>query len=249
MCGGKKSSEQRQDPEQSDQNDKRHHKLYFPSLRLRLVTESRSIFDDQLIGPPASTLAGLVRCIGHACLICHPVHLPGLATVLGVGLLEVWIAGVGIGPNEADVDRLVVQFVYAIKFAASILESTNLGAGIHDAVFAVRPINAPLACLRVVEAQRQSLDVAAGTIEFDLLDHGTSIPYLARDEGAIELNPGFRSGEGMIESFEVGLPGTQGKVEVVLAIPLRCSSLRAAYRCGRGCLSQAGFAIYDEKQR
>ena len=66
---------------------------------------------------------------------------------------------------------------------------TDLGAGVHDAVFAVGPIDAPLVRLRVVEAQSQSLDVSAGTIEFDLLADGASIPDFARDEGAIELDP------------------------------------------------------------
>ena len=46
--------------------------------------------------------------------------------------------------------------------------------------FAVGTIDAPLVRLRVVEAQSQSLDVSSGTIEFDLLADGASIPDFAR---------------------------------------------------------------------
>ena len=112
---------------------------------------------------------------------------------VGVGV------GVGVGPNEAHVDELAVQCVCAIKLAASVLELTNLGAGVHDSVFAVSPIDAPQVRLRAVEAQGQPLDVTARTIEFNLLNHGASIPHFARDEGAIELDPGARSSEGMFE--------------------------------------------------
>src|SRR5579862_1129304 len=112
-----------------------------------------------------------------------------------------WSVGAGIDPNEADIDELAVQCVCAIELAPSVLKLTDLGTGVHGAVFAVRPVDAPLVRLRVVEAQSQSLDVTAGTIEFDLLKAGASVPHFASDEGAIELDPGVRSGEGMLEPF------------------------------------------------
>src|ERR1700739_3918267 len=108
---------------------------------------------------------------------------------------------VGVGPNEAHVDELAVQCVCAVELAASVLELTDLGTGVHGAVFAVGPIDAPLVRLRVVEAQSQSLDMGAGTIECDLLDHGTSVPHFARDEGAVRLHPRLRSSKGMLQPF------------------------------------------------
>src|ERR1700756_1760732 len=96
---------------------------------------------------------------------------------------------VDVGPNEADVDELAVQCVCAVELASSVLELADLRTRVHGAIFAVGPIDIPLVRLRVVEAQRQSLDLAAGTIEFDLLDDGTSVPHFVRDEDAIKLQP------------------------------------------------------------
>ena len=141
----------------------------------------------------------LVRCIAHARLVCHPIHLPGFASIVGIGLFEVGGVRIGIAPNEADVDELAVQCICAVELAAPALELTDLGTGVHGTVFAVGPVDAPLARFRVIEAESQSLDVAAGTIEFDLLDHGTSVPHFARDEGAIELDPCVRPSEGTLE--------------------------------------------------
>src|ERR1700756_4265109 len=76
---------------------------------------------------------------------------------------------------------------------------TGAWTRVHGAIFAVGPIDIPLVRLRVVEAQRQSLDLAAGTIEFDLLDDGTSVPHFVRDEDAIKLHPRLRSSQGMLE--------------------------------------------------
>jgi len=108
---------------------------------------------------------------------------------------------VGVGPNESNVDKFAVQCVCTVELAASVLELADLRTWVHGAVFAVGPIDTPLVRLRVVEAQCQSLDVAAGTIEFDLLDDGTSVPHFARDESAIKLHPRLRSSKGMLEPF------------------------------------------------
>ena len=98
---------------------------------------------------PAS--ARLTRYFAYACLICDPVHLPGFAAVVGVGLFEVGGVRIGVAPNEADVDELAIQCVCSIKLAVSVLELTDLGTGVHDAIFAVGPIDAPLVGLSVVE--------------------------------------------------------------------------------------------------
>jgi hypothetical protein len=111
-----------------------------------------------------SASARLVRCIAYARLVCHPVHLPGFAAIVGVGLFEVRSVRVGVCPNEANIDELAVQCVCAVELAASVLELTDLRTRVHGAVFAVGPIDAPLVRLRVVEAQSQSLDVAAGVL-------------------------------------------------------------------------------------
>jgi hypothetical protein len=91
-------------------------------------------------------------------------------------------------------------------------------------------------------------DWSSGTVELHLLDIGAPIPHFARDEGAIELDPGIQPGKGMLEPFQVGLPGTHLKVEVVLAIALRRSCLRASLRRARVCLSRPGRDVHDEKQ-
>src|SRR5246127_2094972 len=148
---------------------------------------------------PAS--ARLVRCIAYARLVCHPAHLPGFAAIVGVGLFEVRGVRAGLGPNEANIDKLVVQCVCAVELAASVLELADLRTRVHGTVFAVGPIDTPLVRLRVVKAQSHSLHVAAGTVEFDLLDHGTSAPHFARDEGTIKSPPRLRSSKGMLEPF------------------------------------------------
>jgi AraC-like DNA-binding protein len=58
---------------------------------------------------------------------------------------------IGVAPNEVDVDELAVQCICAVELAASALELTDLGTGVHGAVFAVGPVDAPLARFRVIK--------------------------------------------------------------------------------------------------
>jgi hypothetical protein len=86
---------------------------------------------------------------------------------------------IGVSPNEADVDELAVQCVCAVELAASVLELTDLRGSIHSTILAVRPIDAPLPTLRIIEMQSQPFDWSSGTVELHLFDIGAAIPHFA----------------------------------------------------------------------
>ncbi len=54
---------------------------------------------------------------------------------------------------------------------------------------------------RIVEAQGEAFDVAAGAVGLELLDLGTSVPDFAGDAGAVKFDPGVGAGEAIGEAL------------------------------------------------
>jgi hypothetical protein len=101
--------------------------------------------------------------------------------------------------------------------------------------------------LRVVKAQGQTFNVAAGAVSLEFLDLGASVPYLASYRSAIKVNPGSRSTQGMEKSFQVNLPGAKFEIEVVLPI-VHGGSSRAVARPRWFVFSQNGSCVYEDRQ-
>src|SRR6202035_1464516 len=135
----------------------------------------------------------------------HPVDLPGLAAVIGIGLFEVGCAGVGFAPEKADIHQLAVVGVLPVELALPVLELTDLRDGIDRAVLAVGPVDGPLVGLSVVETDCQALDDSAGAVQHDFLDVARPVPYLVRLYSAVELNPFLRAGQSMLELRQMDL--------------------------------------------
>jgi hypothetical protein len=75
---------------------------------------------------------------------------------------------------------------------------------------------------RVVETQRQALDVAAhSAVGFELLQLRAAIPNRPGDGGAVKFDPGIGAGQGMQTALQMNLPTADFEIEVVLAIALR----------------------------
>src|SRR5271157_5890176 len=104
-------------------------------------------------------------------LIGDPVDLPGLAAVVGEGLLEMGCVGSELGPVKANQDRLAVDGVLRVELADAVLELANLGR-VENADLLVIPIESPLVGCGVVHAQGQADDAAAGAIPLALIDLG-----------------------------------------------------------------------------
>jgi len=86
-------------------------------------------------------------------LIGNPVHFPGLAAVLGEGLLEVCGVLRDAGPDVANQDRSAVESVLAVKLADTILEFADLRWAGEQAGFAAGPVEIPLVGFGIVETQ------------------------------------------------------------------------------------------------
>lgn len=77
--------------------------------------------------------------------------------------------------------------------------------------------------LGVVGAQVQPLEVARGTVRHQLHQVGPAVPDLADDGRALHLGPGVGTGQGVQPARQVGFPGSDLEIEVVLAVPFRRS--------------------------
>src|SRR6516165_8172770 len=115
-----------------------------------------------LVLPCGSELNARCRCVGcvcHARVSRDPVHFPGLASVVGEGLLKSARIRSDVRNNKTNKDSPVVECFLVKEFAASILELADRGLT-YRSVVAIREVEAPLMGLRVVQAQRQTFDVA-----------------------------------------------------------------------------------------
>jgi hypothetical protein len=89
---------------------------------------------------------------------------------------------------------------------------------------------------RVIDAQCEPFDTTGCPSGLKLLDVRLPVPQLACGGRAVELRPGMRSGQRMLETLEMNLPGAIFEIEIVLAISLanwlfRCCDLGV---CGPG---------------
>src|SRR5207302_10689414 len=100
------------------------------------------------------------------------------------------------------------------ELAAAVPELTHRRRA-QRALLAVRPTEAPLVGLRVVEAQRQTFDVTPPSVDFDLLQLGAAVPDLADADRPMPRDPGGGARQRMFETPDVGLPAADVEVESV----------------------------------
>src|SRR5258708_3625052 len=70
----------------------------------------------------------------------------------------------------------------------------------------------------IIEAEREEFEVAGGAVGFDGSEVGAAVPDLAGNGGALHLGPLGGTGERMDKAPDVHFPGTEVKVEIVLAV-------------------------------
>ena len=122
-----------------------------------------------------------VRFLLYSGLIRNPVNFPGLAAIIRECLFEVWLTRVGVQPKKANQNGSAVQRILGVKLAAAVPELPDLGYD-QGAVLGIGPIEPPLAGLRMVESEGQTLDVARNrTIGFELFQLSAAIPDFAGD--------------------------------------------------------------------
>src|SRR5262249_40196111 len=148
------------------------------------------------------------------------------------GLLEAARVGRDVRDHEADEDRAAVERLLGEELAAAVLELADRGRA-QGAARAVREVEAPLARLRVVEAQAQALDVALRAFDLELHEVRAAVPHRTDHRGARVLDPGRRARERMHPPSEVRLPGTDLEVEVVRTVAPRRRGLRDPRRGAR----------------
>src|SRR5580693_9264288 len=105
-----------------------------------------------------------------------PVGLPGLTAVRGERLLPVGRRPGDPRPREARPDGPAVEYLVAVETADAVLESADHWRQPEDTIPAARPVDRPLACLPVKEANRQPADAKLG--EGYLVDVGCAVEDL-----------------------------------------------------------------------
>src|SRR5678815_3933158 len=98
-----------------------------------------------------------------------------------------------IGPHISNQDHSALESVLAQKLTPAVPELANVRRTAHRTSLAVRPIQAPLTRLRVVQAESQPFDVAAGTVNLELFDLRAPVPNLSSDGCAVKFHPCFGS--------------------------------------------------------
>ena len=76
-----------------------------------------------------------------------------------------------VRPNETDEDEPAIPLFLVVEFATAILEFTDHGRErlAQCGILAIRPVNAPLMSLGIVDAQGQTLDVKVPAVGFEFL--------------------------------------------------------------------------------
>ena len=107
-----------------------------------------------------------------------------------------------VRPDESNIDASAFPEFLVIELAAAVLELADhrLNGLAEGGVFAVGPVDAPLAGLRIVDAQGEALDVAGRAIGFEFLEIGATVPDFSRDRGAVELDPGRGAGQAILQA-------------------------------------------------
>src|SRR5271156_319871 len=102
-----------------------------------------------------------------------------------------WRARCHSRPNESRVDRSALIDLLIVEFPLPVSELPDHGILLQDSIGPVGPINTPLARLRIVKTQRQSLDmhllVCAFHIHFFHL--ATAVQYLSTNGSPVKFNP------------------------------------------------------------
>ena len=158
-----------------------------------------------------------LRIVHCSCVGCDPVNLPGFASVVREGLLEMARIRSDIRYDKSNEYGPVIQGFLVIKLAASIFELANRGLG-QRASAAAGKIKAPLTRLRIVQAQVQTFDVPCGTVGFEFHQIRATVPKFADDGRPVILDPAIGTGEWMLQAAQMSLPSTDLEVEIVLAV-------------------------------
>src|SRR5262249_23202363 len=154
-----------------------------------------------------------------ACIGCDPVHFPRLAAISRESLLEVTRGRSDVRDHEAHQDRFAIEGFLVDELAPAVLEATDRGYA-QSTARAVGEIEAPLAGVRVVQAQGQGLDVTGRPVDVKLYEVGAAVPDFSHDGGAVVFDPVRGAGQGMHEALQVRLPGADLEIEVMLTVPL-----------------------------
>src|SRR4029077_3068627 len=97
-----------------------------------------------------------------------------------------------IGKDETNEDGLALKIFLIEELSACAVELSNRG-NLQDRVFAVGPVQAPLVRLRVVQAERDALNVSARPVDRQLAKVRAAIPELADYRSAVVINPTLRA--------------------------------------------------------
>jgi len=163
----------------------------------------------------------------------NPVHLPGRPGVGRISLFEARRIGRHFRNHEPHEDGAAVDHVLTVeKPAPGRVERAVNGRG-QDAVAHAREVQAPLARLGIIEAQRQALDpAAAGTRDREFHDIGAVGRKRADRAGAAILRPFGRSGKRRAQP-QLGCPRTDLPIEVAASVSLRLGLRRRLLRASR----------------
>src|SRR6185312_7813119 len=112
---------------------------------------------------------------------------------------------------------LAIDLGQAMEHAAPVCER-SVRRLLHGAVAAAGELLAPLPGLRVVQKERQALEMAAGAGGLDLLDVGPPVPQRLVDHASGEFGPCAGARGGDVAALDVCLPRTKVEVEGMLLV-------------------------------
>src|SRR5580692_3361342 len=125
-------------------------------------------------------------------------------------------------PNIPNQHHSAINCFLIVKLATPVMKFAYRWHP-YGSNFAVREIQAPLVRLRVIQMHIQSFHVTRRTIRLEFDDIAFSVPDLAHHRSALVFAPGVRASKRMSYAsiqLEVGFPGTDFKIKIVLAIAL-----------------------------
>src|SRR5580692_7517674 len=138
----------------------------------------------------------VVRVIFYPRIDVHPVHFPSLSSILRERLFKMAFIWGDERLDPAHKDCSAVQRFLVVELSLAIVEVPDHRLA-QSAVVARGPYLVPLASLRIIQTQGQTLDVTGRSVSFKFLEVRAAIPDLPDDRGTVVSDPRSRSGQGM----------------------------------------------------
>ncbi len=153
----------------------------------------------------------------HTGVVRYPIYFPGLTGILGERLLEVERIPRCTCDHEPHHDWPTVKVLLVVKLSNPIPKGSDSRC-VEYTDTAVDGGQTPLTGRRVVQTERQKLQMTMFAIDVELDDVRPALPETVYRRYSFVLCPPVRTGQNAQPALDTGLERPDMRIEVVLAV-------------------------------